>query len=83
MRLKVTVKYFGSVKGDTGTDREFLTLDEGFTVTQTISLLKEKHEGLRNRKGQILFALNQSYSSGDARINDGDELALFPVVSGG
>ena len=81
--MKVTVKYFGSVKDDTGSDSESLTLNEGSTVSQAISILKEKHERLMKRKGQVLFALNQSYTSSDAGLKDGDELALFPVVSGG
>ncbi len=83
MKLKLTVKYFGSVRDDSGTEKEYLTLDEGSTISHAMSLLKEKHLGLRTRKGQILFALNQNYSALEAELKDGDELALFPVVSGG
>ncbi len=83
MRLKLTVKYFGSVRDDSGTEKEYLTLDEGTTISQAMALLKEKHLGLKSRKGQILFALNQNYSALEAVLKDGDELALFPVVSGG
>lgn len=83
MNLKVTVKYFGSVKDESGTEQENLELEPGITVADAISSVKKRHEALRGRKGQILFALNQNYTSDDAILKDGDELALFPVVSGG
>ncbi len=83
MKLKVTVKYFGSVRDDSGTEKEYLTLEESSSVSDAMTLLKEKHLALKARKGQILFALNQNYSSLEAELKDGDELALFPVVSGG
>lgn len=83
MKLKVTVKYFGSVKDETGTELEHLELDSGMTVADLISSVKNQHGPLKNRKGQILFALNQNYASEESILKDGDELALFPVVSGG
>ena len=81
--MKVTVKYFGSVKDESGTEEEYLDLESGITVADAISSVKERHNALRERKGQILFALNQNYTSDDAILKEGDELALFPVVSGG
>ena len=81
--MKVVVKYFGSVRDDSGTESETLFLEEESTISQAIAMLKERHNGIRNRKGQILFALNQSYSSDESKMKEGDELALFPVVSGG
>ncbi len=81
--MKVTVKYFGSVRDDSGTEKEYLTLEESSSVSDAMILLKEKHLALNARKGQILFALDQNYSSLEAELKDGDELALFPVVSGG
>lgn len=81
--MKITVKYFGSVKDDAGTEQEDLHLDEVTSVSEVILRLKETHSGLSRRKGQILFALNQNYSSEDSIVKEGDELALFPVVSGG
>lgn len=81
--MKVTVKYFGSVKDESGTEQEHLELEPGITVADAISSVKERHDRLMNRKGQILFALNQNYASEDVILKDGDELALFPVVSGG
>lgn len=83
MKLKVTVKYFGSVKDEAGTELELIEMEEGTTVSNAIIALKKKHASLQTRKGQILFALNQNYASDEAILREGDELALFPVVSGG
>ena len=83
MSVKVTVKYFGSVRDDAGISQEEIAVETSASVSEIIEMIKEKHSALGKRKGQILFALNQSYSSGDVALTDGDELALFPVVSGG
>lgn len=81
--MKVTVKYFGSVKDDAGTVQELVDVPDGTTVLDLIDRLKRDHSGLAGRKGQILYALNQAYTDGKAVAKDGDELALFPIVSGG
>ncbi len=81
--MKVTVKYFGSVKDEAGTELEFIEVAQGSTVSDIISAVKDKHTDLKTRKGQIIFALNQNYSSHSTVVKDGDEIALFPVVSGG
>lgn len=39
------------------------------------------YEFLRNE--QILMALNQTLIKGNAVVNDGDEVAFFPPVTGG
>ncbi len=83
MKLKVTVKYFGSVKDETGTDLDLMEISHGSTVSDLMAAVKEKHLSLKDRKGQILFALNQNYTSEGSELKDGDEVALFPVVSGG
>lgn len=83
MNLKVKVKYFGSVKDEAGTELEILELEDGLTVSGIVDIVKNRHKSLGSRKGQILFALNQSYTIGDSEVHDGDELALFPMVSGG
>ena len=83
MSLKITVKYFGSVKDDAGLEMEIMEVPEGSSVSSIIGMIKEERSGLSLRKNPLMFALNQNFCDGNRVLADNDELALFPVVSGG
>ena len=51
------------------------------TVGEAVDLIKEKFPELSRHR--LLCALNQNYISGDERLHDGDEVAIFTAVSGG
>lgn len=38
---------------------------------------------LQAHRSSILFAVNSEFARSDAPVHDGDEVALFPPVSGG
>lgn len=83
MNLKIRVKYFGSVRDDAGTEQEIVEIPDGSSVSDVMVALKSSHEGVSKRSGQILFALNQNYCTDNTVVKENDELALFPIVSGG
>ena len=81
--MRVCVLYFGVLKDLVGHGRSEMDLAEGASVAQ----LLEAHRGLV--KGQeslwesIAVAVNQEYAKADVVLEEGDELALLPPVSGG
>ena len=85
--MKVTVRYFASVKESVGTDAEVLDLPAGVS---TVAALRAH---LRARGGawaetladtrRITAAVNQDMVKGGAVVKAGDEVALFPPVTGG
>lgn len=81
--MRITVRFFGSVKDDAGVEQETLEIADGSSVSEVVDNLVASHENISKRSGRILFALNQNYCSGDTVVRDNDELALFPIVSGG
>ena len=64
-------------------DRLDLTLPEGATVAQAVTELLAQHHSLPRGFRPHLIAVNEEFASLDYPLNDGDEVALYPPVSGG
>ena len=85
--MKVTVRFFASVKESLGTEAEELELPE------SISTVASVRAHLRSRGGawaetlaetrRITAAVNQDMVKGGAVVKAGDEVAFFPPVTGG
>ena len=82
---KVTVKLFASAR-DLAGGLPFLEIvldPEVQTVRDLIELLCRRFPDLGPQSARLMAARNQRYASRDALLDDGDEIALFPPVSGG
>ena len=55
------------------------------SVTDLIETLSQQGEQWRQslQGDKVLVAINQQMSKSDALVNDGDEVAFFPPVTGG
>ncbi|HEV2829526.1 MAG TPA: molybdenum cofactor biosynthesis protein MoaE, partial [Pyrinomonadaceae bacterium] len=53
------------------------------TAATALAELLEEFPGLKRFGRSLLFAVNQEYAATDREVRDGDELAVFPPVSGG
>jgi len=80
--LKVTVRFFASLKEEVGLEREELELGEGPAVADLLEALIEAHPVLRDSE-KFLIAVNGIRSKADRRLGEGDIVALLPPVSGG
>lgn len=78
--MKITLRYFASLREQLGLAEEVLVLDGTATAAEVWRQLGEKYEHLPD---QILCAVNHRYVGMDAVLADGDELAFFPAVTGG
>ena len=54
-------------------------------MKEFMSFLSERHGALREyiEGRRVLCSLNREYAAGEETLKDGDEVALFPAVSGG
>jgi MoaE-MoaD fusion protein len=76
--VRVTVRLFAGLRERAGEAERVLELAEGSAVDDAWSAL-----GLGERPGGLLFAVNRRYVDENHPLQDGDELALIPPVSGG
>jgi molybdopterin synthase catalytic subunit len=79
--MKVNVLFFGITHDVTGLTEEQVDLPEG----ETIHGLRRRYEARfpRLTSGPLLLALNQEIAPGSAPLQNGDEVAFLPPVSGG
>jgi len=79
----VRVRLFAVLREKTGVSECALELPEGSTIAEARGPLLARLPALRDHIHRVAYAVNQSYIKPDARLNEGDELALIPPVSGG
>jgi len=81
--IRVNVLCFGAARDATGTDEAQLVLDPPHDSQNALEQVLTTYPALRRFGNSLLFAVNQEYARPDREISDGDELAVFPPVSGG
>lgn len=84
----ITVLYFARFREKFGRDRESLPLPSGSqaTVQALLDVLAARGGAWQEILGcdrGVLVAVNQQLASRDTVLSVGDELALFPPVTGG
>tara|TARA_R110000822_G_scaffold59736_32_gene149192 strand:- start:5073 stop:5321 length:249 start_codon:yes stop_codon:yes gene_type:complete len=80
------VLFFGSLREQLGTGELNAALPDGVeTIGQLLAKLQTQGDEwkLALGTGNVLFAVNQDMVDENTAINDSDEVALFPPVTGG
>ena len=81
--ISVHVLFFGAARDATGTDEAKLKLTPPHDAGAVFEQLLIAYPALRRFGRSLLLAVNQEYAASNRQIADGDELAVFPPVSGG
>ena len=81
--MKLRIRLFASFREAVGGGTLQWDAPEGATVAEVVAALHRAYPGLGPAVDKALLAVNQEYVGRDLRLNDGDELALIPPVSGG
>jgi len=77
MNIKIT--YFASLRESLGRSEQIITVDHPITALQAWT----NATGEAELPSHLLIAINHEYKDAQSLINDGDELAFFPPVTGG
>ncbi|MCF8210486.1 MAG: molybdopterin converting factor subunit 1 [Rhodoferax sp.] len=83
--MKLTVKYFASIREALGCASEVLDASEGTLLDLRNSLIARggAHASALAHGKAVRMAVNQSLSPDATQLKDGDEVAFFPPVTGG
>ena len=83
MKMQVTIHFYSYFKDLTGCSQLVEQLPSGQTLGELLDELSRRFPSLGAMRKSILAAVGVNYQTGDYRLNDGDEVSLFPPVQGG
>jgi molybdopterin converting factor small subunit len=81
--MKVTISYSSRMRQIRGVRQEHLTLPDGTTAADLMAILSEKYADLAPLMNVALLSINKEVTFADSEIQDGDEIRIFPAISGG
>jgi MoaE-MoaD fusion protein len=81
--MRVRVLFFGLLKEIAGKSADEIDLGEGASVRDVLAHYERALPRWRMSVSSIAMAVNQQYAGPGTPLNDNDEIALLPPVSGG
>jgi molybdopterin synthase sulfur carrier subunit len=81
--MRIRVRFFASLRERLKRSEEVREVPPGATVRTVWELLKQENPELGTVEKAMSFAVAQEYVDKDHPLQDNDELALIPPVSGG
>ncbi|MEZ4663619.1 MAG: molybdopterin converting factor subunit 1 [Caldilineaceae bacterium] len=81
--IQVTVRLFATLRQIAGWKEKAIDTNADATVNSLLEQLSIEYPGLNLTTRSLYAAVNQEYAERTRTLADGDEVALFPPVSGG
>ena len=81
--MKATVKLFAALRELIGASELTLDVADGQTVDGLFRELCSRYPRLADYDSSLFYSVNAEYVSPDYALQDGDEVAFIPPVSGG
>jgi molybdopterin converting factor subunit 1 len=82
-QVKIRVLFFGAARDAVNANSMELSLDAPATVSSAFQKLVKEFSDLERFGRSLLFAVNEEYATPETPLQENDELAVFPPVSGG
>ena len=82
-KMQVRLLFFATLKDIVGAREISVELPLGATVSDVLTHLEKKYPRVKDYRPVVLTAVNEEYVKQSEPVQDGDEVAIFPPVSGG
>ena len=81
--MQIKIKFFAFYKEKTKTKNTIIEMQQNATIQDLSELIIKNYPNLSKFKNKFIFAVNYEYKDYKYILNDCDEVALIPPVSGG
>jgi len=81
--LKVKLLLFASLKDIAGRRDLEMKLDDGSTLRHVTEKLASLYPEIGRMQNSVRIAINQEFADENISLNNGDEIAFLPPMSGG
>ncbi len=81
--MQVRLFFFATLKDIVGARQMQMDIPVDSTVADLLTRLEETYPRMRDYRTVVLTAVNEEYVDHAATMHEGDEVAIFPPVSGG
>ena len=78
-----TIKLFATMRDKAGRTAVAVDVTTPLTVAELLHAVGQAYPTLQQSLGSALVAVNKAFAFAETIVNEGDEIALFPPVSGG
>ena len=82
-KVQVKILFFASLKDIVGSRQLEMDVVPGATVADVLASLEADYPRIKQYRPVVLTAVNEEYVDQRTAIQEGDEIAIFPPVSGG
>jgi MoaE-MoaD fusion protein len=81
--MQIRLLFFASLKDIVGSRQIQFEVPAGSRVADVLTHLEATYPRIKDYRPVLLTAVNEEYVDHSAAVHDGDEVAIFPPVSGG
>ncbi|MBI2819574.1 MAG: molybdenum cofactor biosynthesis protein MoaE [Acidobacteria bacterium] len=81
--MQIRVLFFGMLKDVVGRAEEAFELEPGSDVARLFEIYLGRYPELERHRASLLFSRNREFVAQSQRLEEGDEVAFLPPVSGG
>lgn len=81
--MKINVRLFAAHREAAGRGRVTVEVDDGATAGDVLRILAGKYPALKALADSTVLMVNRRMADAKRVLHGGDEVALFPPVSGG
>ncbi|CAN5577384.1 molybdopterin converting factor subunit 1 [soil metagenome] len=81
--IQVKVRLFATLRQNAGWKEKTVETPDTTTIGDLLKILEQNYPTLQLTGRSLYAAVNQEYARFDQLLHPGDEVAIFPPVSGG